>query len=95
MFFALKNRGIFASAVKLVKVLTGPKYNGKYLHKLIREKLGYTRLNQTLTNIVIPAFDIKKLQPTIFSSYKVVLVFFVSSSSIFIQKKKRKEYERQ
>ncbi|KAE7999594.1 hypothetical protein FH972_004002 [Carpinus fangiana] len=60
--------GIFASAVKLVKVLAGPKYDGKYLHKLIREKLGDTRLHQTLTNVVIPAFDIKKLQPTIFSS---------------------------
>ncbi|XP_062154866.1 patatin-like protein 3 [Alnus glutinosa] len=66
-----QTRGIFASAVNLVKVLTGPKYNGKYLHKLIRDKLGDTRLNQTLTNVVIPAFDIKKLQPTIFSSYKV------------------------
>lgn len=64
---------MFASEVNIMKVLTGPKYNGKYLHKLVREKLGDTRLHQTLTNVVIPTFDIKKLQPTIFSSYKVVV----------------------
>jgi len=28
-------------------------------------------LRQTLTNIVIPTFDIKRLQPTIFSNYQV------------------------
>ncbi|KAE8683342.1 Patatin-like protein 2 [Hibiscus syriacus] len=33
------------------------------------EKLGKTRLDQTLTKVVITTFDIKKLQPTIFSSY--------------------------
>ncbi|GKV30413.1 hypothetical protein SLEP1_g39224 [Rubroshorea leprosula] len=35
------------------------------------EKLGDTKLHQTLTNVVIPTFDIKTLQPTIFSSYEV------------------------
>ncbi|KAJ0965308.1 hypothetical protein J5N97_026446 [Dioscorea zingiberensis] len=55
----------------LFKSLVGPKYNGKYLHKIIKEKLGNLKLNQTLTNIVIPTFDIKQLQPTIFSSYEV------------------------
>ncbi|KAG6736783.1 hypothetical protein POTOM_060322 [Populus tomentosa] len=35
------------------------------------EKLGNTQLHQTLTNIVIPTFDIKRLQPTIFSTYNV------------------------
>ncbi|KAJ6867478.1 hypothetical protein NC652_038628 [Populus alba x Populus x berolinensis] len=40
-------------------------------HNIVKEKLGDTRLHQTLTNIVIPTFDIKRLQPTIFSSYKV------------------------
>lgn len=49
----------------------GPKYDGKYLHQLVKEKLGDTKLSQTLTNVVIPAFDIKLLQPTIFSSYEV------------------------
>ncbi|RZB58488.1 Patatin-like protein 2 isoform B [Glycine soja] len=53
------------------KTLFGPQYNGKYLHKLIREKLGDTKLHQTLTNVVIPAFDIKHLQPAIFSSFQL------------------------
>ena len=67
-------RKIFESVVNLVKILTGPKYDGKYLHKLIRKELGDTKLHQTLTNLVVPTFDIKKLQPTIFSSFQVVAV---------------------
>lgn len=51
--------------------LTGPKYDGKYLHELLQEKLRDTQLHQTLTNVVIPTFDVKLLQPIIFSSYKV------------------------
>ncbi|XP_031480571.1 patatin-like protein 2 [Nymphaea colorata] len=56
---------------KPVAGLTGPKYDGKYLHKLVKDKLGDTKLHQTLTNVVIPTFDIKYLQPVIFSSYKL------------------------
>ncbi|XP_010269002.1 PREDICTED: patatin-like protein 2 isoform X2 [Nelumbo nucifera] len=63
--------GIFGSALNLIKLMNGPKYDGKYLHSLVEKKLGETRLHQTLTNIVIPTFDIKRLQPTIFSSYEV------------------------
>ncbi|XVE70025.1 hypothetical protein DITRI_Ditri10aG0038400 [Diplodiscus trichospermus] len=62
---------LFTQTTKIMKSLTGPKYNGKFLHSLVKEKLGNTRLHQTLTNVVIPAFDIKNLQPTIFSSYQV------------------------
>ncbi|XP_057975416.1 patatin-like protein 2 [Malania oleifera] len=58
-------------AVKTMKAVVGPKYDGKYLHRLLKERLGNIRLHQTLTNIVIPTFDIKQLQPTIFSSYQV------------------------
>ncbi|XP_061947750.1 patatin-like protein 2 [Populus nigra] len=61
----------FASAANLVKTLRGPKYDGKFLHSIVKEKLGDTWLHQTLTNIVIPTFDIKRLQPTIFSSCNV------------------------
>ncbi|XP_058221041.1 patatin-like protein 2 [Rhododendron vialii] len=63
--------GVFGSILRLLKVIMGPKYNGKYLHGIIREKLGETWLHQTLTNVVIPTFDIKHLQPTIFSTYEV------------------------
>ncbi|XP_039052348.1 patatin-like protein 2 [Hibiscus syriacus] len=61
----------FGPATSMVKSLMGPKYDGRYLHGLLREKLGETRLHQTLTNVVIPTFDVKRLQPRIFSSYEV------------------------
>lgn len=66
-----QNHFPFSATKNLVKSLTGPKYDGEYLHQLIHAKLGDTRLHQTLTNVVIPTFDIKHLQPTIFSSYEV------------------------
>ncbi|KAL9312988.1 hypothetical protein ACSQ67_018440 [Phaseolus vulgaris] len=56
---------------KLLRSLGGPKYDAKYLQGVVREKLGETRLHETLTNIVIPTFDIKALQPIIFSSYQI------------------------
>ncbi|XP_062157618.1 patatin-like protein 2 isoform X1 [Alnus glutinosa] len=62
---------LFPHVTMIVKALSGPKYDGKYLHNIIREKLGSLKLHQTLTNVVIPTFDIKRLQPTIFSSYEV------------------------
>lgn len=55
----------------MIKALSGPKYDGVYLHELIQELLGKTQLHETLTNIVIPTFDIKHMQPTIFSSYQL------------------------
>jgi len=54
---------LFDYATKIIKALFGPKYDGKYLHSVIKEKLGRT-------------FDIKRLQPTIFSSYEVKLIIF-------------------
>ncbi|KAL9385891.1 hypothetical protein Peur_022901 [Populus x canadensis] len=66
------NRSPLASAGNLIKSLRGPKYDDKFLHSIVKEKLGDKRLQyQTMTNIVIPTFDIKRLQPTIFSSYQV------------------------
>lgn len=53
-----------------LNALFGPKYDGKHLHKIVREKLGETRLHQTVTNVVIPTFDIKILHPIIFSTYE-------------------------
>ncbi|KAF8007481.1 hypothetical protein BT93_K1485 [Corymbia citriodora subsp. variegata] len=61
----------FKPVTKMIKVVAGPKYDGKYLHNIVRKELGDKRLHQTLTNVVIPTFDIKSLQPTIFSSYQV------------------------
>ncbi|KAJ1415422.1 Patatin-like phospholipase domain [Sesbania bispinosa] len=52
----------------------GPKYDGKFLHNIIGDLLKDTRLNQTLTNVVIPTFDLKKLHPVIFSNFKLKTV---------------------
>ncbi|RDY06347.1 Patatin-like protein 2, partial [Mucuna pruriens] len=66
-----QNSGLWGWIQKLFRLLRGPKYDGKYLHAVVREKLGETRLHETLTNIVIPTYDIKMLQPIIFSSYEI------------------------
>lgn len=50
---------------------SGPKYDGKYLKSLTNSLLGNLTVKQTLTNVVIPTFDIKLLQPVIFSTHDV------------------------
>ncbi|KAK1263226.1 Patatin-2-Kuras 2 [Acorus gramineus] len=62
---------ILAPFIKIFRALWGPKYGGSYLHELIKEKLGTTRLSQALTNLIIPTFDIKLLHHTIFSTFEV------------------------
>lgn len=57
--------------IGLMKSIAGPKYDGEYLHSIVREILGETRVSQALRDIVIPTFDIKLLQPTVFSKYDV------------------------
>ncbi|CAI8606711.1 unnamed protein product [Vicia faba] len=52
----------------------GTKYDGKFLHKIASELLKDTRLSETLTNVVIPTFDIKKFHPVTFSSFKLKAV---------------------
>ena len=49
---------------KIIRSLGGPEYDCKYLHWIVREKLKDIYLRETLTNIVIPNFHIKTLQPT-------------------------------
>ncbi|XP_057958921.1 patatin-like protein 1 [Malania oleifera] len=68
-----QKRGIVGEVVNLVKAAVGAKYDGKYLHGLLRHILGDARLHQTLTNLVIPTFDIKHLQPIIFSTYEAAV----------------------
>ncbi|XP_047158192.1 patatin-like protein 4 [Vigna umbellata] len=48
-----------------------PKYDGMFLRNKARELLKETRLNQTLTNVVITSFDERKIYPVIFSSFKL------------------------
>ncbi|KAG5589007.1 hypothetical protein H5410_039521 [Solanum commersonii] len=52
----------------LFPIIPGPKYNSTYLMQVIKEKMGETRLSQTLTTeVVISAFDIKTNKPVIFT----------------------------
>ncbi|KAI3807234.1 hypothetical protein L1987_23159 [Smallanthus sonchifolius] len=60
-----------APATNVIKALSGPKHDGKHLHKILQEKLQGRRLHEAVTNTVIPTFDIKHLQPVIFSSYQL------------------------
>ena len=57
-----------SSAVNMFGKVMGPKYDGKYLRSLINRLLGDITLKETLTQVIIPAFDIKLLQPVIFST---------------------------
>lgn len=63
-----QNRSKIAAAIAAAR---GPKYDGKYLHAKIREVLGKTRVGDTRPNVIIPTFDIRMLQPIIFSTYEV------------------------
>ncbi|KAB2629902.1 patatin-like protein 2 [Pyrus ussuriensis x Pyrus communis] len=40
-----------------------PKYEGSVLRDRIRKIVGKTRLHETITNVIIPSYDIKFLQP--------------------------------
>ncbi|KAE8651939.1 patatin-like protein 2 [Cucumis sativus] len=62
-------RSHFLSGVfNLVGQAVGPKYDGKELRRVVNDLVGDLTLKQTLTNVVIPAFDIKILQPVIFTT---------------------------
>lgn len=56
---------------KFSRIFGGPKYDGKYLRSLVKSTLGNLTTKQTLTDIVIPTFDIKRLQPIIFTTLDV------------------------
>ncbi|PSS21310.1 Patatin-like protein [Actinidia chinensis var. chinensis] len=67
--FPQSSRNNFIGAVTgLFGTITGPKYDGKYLKTMVKDLLGNLTLKQTLTDVIIPTFDIKRLQPIIFST---------------------------
>ncbi|KAK7406565.1 hypothetical protein VNO78_08192 [Psophocarpus tetragonolobus] len=53
--------GILAPLINVGKALTGPKYDGKYLHELIRNKLGDTKLHQTLLFLLLTSRNFNPL----------------------------------
>ncbi|XP_042395071.1 patatin-like protein 2 [Zingiber officinale] len=68
--FPQHRSGCLNPALKLLDAFTGPRYDGKFLQSKIQELLGDKKLSQTLTNVVIPTFDIKLLQPVFFSTFE-------------------------
>jgi patatin-like phospholipase/acyl hydrolase len=48
----------------------GPIYKPTPLHDKIKEITGDLRLDQTLTTILVPVFDVRRLFPRVLSSYK-------------------------
>ncbi|KAL6993707.1 hypothetical protein U1Q18_011820 [Sarracenia purpurea var. burkii] len=69
LIFPQSSRKSFATKVKsLFGTVTGPKYDGVYLKSLLMELLGNTTINQTLTDVILPTFDIKLLQTVLFST---------------------------
>ncbi|XP_071711524.1 patatin-like protein 2 [Rutidosis leptorrhynchoides] len=48
--------------------VVGPKYDGKYLRSIARELMRNQTIKQTLTDVIVPTFDIKRLQPMIFTT---------------------------
>lgn len=58
----------FSSTFKFIGNLLGPKYDGKHLQETLEHHLKDVTVKETLTDVVIPAFDIKFLQPVIFST---------------------------
>ncbi|CAO2146596.1 unnamed protein product [Urochloa humidicola] len=58
------------SAVNLVGTMRGPKYDGVFLHDKIKSLTHDVRIADTVTNVVVPAFDVKFLQPVIFTTYE-------------------------
>ncbi|XP_014515838.1 patatin-2-Kuras 1 [Vigna radiata var. radiata] len=57
----------------------GSLFDGEGLHEAASDALKETRIGEALTNLVIPAFDIKKQKPYVFSSYKLKKVPYLNA----------------
>ncbi|KQJ87808.1 patatin-like protein 1 [Brachypodium distachyon] len=66
--FPQKKLGFLNKAANMVGAVMGPKYDGKVLHEKIKDVTGKVKIKDTITNILVPTFDVKHLQPVIFST---------------------------
>jgi len=64
--------GFLKPVANLLSLMRGPKYDGAFLHDKIKSLTHDVRIADTVTNVVVPAFDVKSLQPVIFSTYEAV-----------------------
>ncbi|CAL4979662.1 unnamed protein product [Urochloa decumbens] len=58
--FPQRKAGWLTSAMNLVATMRGPKYDGVFLHDKIKSLTHDVRIADTVTNIVVPAFDVKE-----------------------------------
>jgi len=70
--FPQRKIGFLKPAANLLSLMRGPKYDGAFLHDKIKSLTHDVRIADTVTNVVVPAFDVKCLQPVIFSTYEAV-----------------------
>uniref|UniRef100_A0A0E0MH63 Patatin n=1 Tax=Oryza punctata TaxID=4537 RepID=A0A0E0MH63_ORYPU len=68
--FPQRRVGFLTPVANLIGVVRGPKYDGSFLHDKIKSLTHDVTIADTVTNIVVPAFDVKYLQPIIFSTYE-------------------------
>lgn len=68
--FPQRKAGWLTPIANLIGAAMGPKYDGKFLHDKIKSLTHDVTVADTVTNIIVPAFDIKYLQPIIFSTYE-------------------------
>ncbi|KAH9316390.1 hypothetical protein KI387_025017, partial [Taxus chinensis] len=71
-FFLENSAKIFpnSSFRTLYRICTGPKYSSKHHHNILKKYMDGIHLRQTLTHVVIPAYDIKLQEPCIFSTFE-------------------------
>ncbi|KAK6122782.1 hypothetical protein DH2020_043480 [Rehmannia glutinosa] len=55
--FPQQSDNVLSHGARMIKCLSGPAYDGKYLHSLLKEKLGDKKLHQTLTNVTLFAIE--------------------------------------
>uniref|UniRef100_A0A452ZD43 Patatin n=1 Tax=Aegilops tauschii subsp. strangulata TaxID=200361 RepID=A0A452ZD43_AEGTS len=68
--FPQRRWGFLTPVANLLGAVMGPKYDGKFLHDKIKNLTNDVTVADTVTNIVVPTFDIKYLQPVIFNTYE-------------------------
>eukprot|EP00250_Pteridium_aquilinum_P010981 c19764_g1_i1 orf=207-1379(-) len=68
-FYTKQGPNIFAKrGIPFLTQLLGPKYSPNFLEKALKENLKDLKMKDTLTELLVPTFDIKIMQPTIFST---------------------------
>ncbi|VAI72085.1 unnamed protein product [Triticum turgidum subsp. durum] len=68
--FPQRRLGFLTPMANLFGAVKGPKYDGKFLHDKIKSLTNDVTVADTVTNIIVPTFDIKYLQPVIFNTYE-------------------------